>query len=92
MKSSPEFPTTTASLPTENHFLETRVRHDLMAHPEMEFSSLVVHRIPDGLCLEGVVSTTADRHGVCQMVKEVAGVNSVINHLVMRSEIHPKKG
>lgn len=90
MKSSPKFPTT-ATLPTEHHSLETRVRHELMAHPEMEFSTLVVHRIPDGLCLEGVVSTTADRDGFCQLVKEVAGVNSVINQLVMRPNT-PQKG
>ncbi|MCA9068283.1 MAG: BON domain-containing protein [Planctomycetaceae bacterium] len=85
MKRSPSFPT------ESNHSLETRVRHDLMAHPEMEFSSLVVHRIPDGVCLEGVVSTSADRVDVCQLVKEVAGVNSVLNHLVIQ-EAQPKKG
>lgn len=92
MTSSPNLSASSVSLLTENHSLETRVRHDLMAHPELEFSSLVVHRIPDGVCLEGVVSTTADRHGVCQMVKEVAGVNAVLNHLVMRPDNQPKKG
>lgn len=92
MKSSPKFPTNAATLPTEHHSLEKRVRHDLMAHPEMKFSSLVVHRVPDGICLEGVVSTTADHDEVCQLAKDVAGVNSIINRLVMRPDDQPLKG
>jgi len=72
--------------------LEARIRHDLMARPELEFSSLVVHRIPDGVCLEGVVSTQAQDAEVRQLVREVAGVNEVLNHLVMCPSPQPRKG
>ncbi len=101
MKISPEFPETpvveapSATSPAPGHSFEARIRHDLMACPELEFSSLVVRRIPDGICLEGVVSTAADRHGVCQLVREVAGVNAVLNHLVMcptPAKSQPPKG
>lgn len=76
------------------HSFEARICHDLMARPELEFSSLVVHRTPDGVCLEGVVSTTAEDVDVCRMVREVAGVNAVLNHLVMRPQTgkKPQKG
>lgn len=94
MKSSPEIPKSQTTPPPSGHSFEARIRHDLMALRELQFSSLVVHRIPDGICLEGVVSTTSDDVDVCQMVKEVAGVNAVLNHLVMRPQTgaKPRKG
>jgi hypothetical protein len=94
MKSSPELPKTQSPPPPQGHSFEARIRHDLMAHPELKFSSLVVHRIPDGICLEGVVSTTTEGVDVCQMVREVAGVNEVLNHLVLRplGSPQPQKG
>jgi hypothetical protein len=96
MKSSPDIPKTKTqtNLPPAGHSFEARIRHDLMALPELEFSSLVVHRIPDGICLEGVVSTTSQDVDISQMVREVAGVNAVLNHLVMRpaTEAKPAKG
>ncbi len=102
MSTSPEFPAVplvappipeTCS-PLPGHSFEARIRHDLMACPELQFSSLVVRRIPDGVCLEGVVSTSEDRLGVCQLVREVAGVTAVLNHLVMCPEAksQPPKG
>jgi hypothetical protein len=94
MKSSPEIPKSQTNLPPSGHSFEARIRHDLMALPELQFSSLVVHRIPNGICLEGVVSTASDDVDVCQMVREVAGVNAVLNHLVMRPQpsAKPRKG
>lgn len=93
MKSSPDFPITASTSPrSEGHSLEARIRHDLMAVPELRFSSLVVHRIPDGVCLEGVVNTAADEAGFRQLVREVAGVNEVLNHLVVCPDPQPKKG
>jgi hypothetical protein len=94
MKRSPDIPKTEPPVPPVGHSYEARIRHDLMAVPELEFSSLVVHRIPDGICLEGVVSTTSDDVDVCQRVREVAGVNAVLNHLVMRPQTgaKPRKG
>ncbi len=94
MKSSPEKPKTQTPILPQGHSFEAQIRRDLMAVPELEFSSLVVHRTPDGICLEGVVSTSAEDLDVCQMVREVAGVNAVLNHLVMRPQpsAKPRKG
>lgn len=93
MKSSPNLVAAPKSTPpSEGHSLEARIRHDLMAVPELRFSSLVVHRIPDGVCLVGVVSTAAEESDLRQLVREVAGVNAVLNHLVICPETQPNKG
>lgn len=94
MKSSPDLPEAQTIPLTHGHSFEARIRHDLMAHPELKFSSLVVHRIPDGVCLEGVVTSSSDAVDVCQTVRDVAGVNAVLNHLVMcpNPGKQPRKG
>ena len=93
MESSPNLVAATKTTPPpQGHSLEARIRHDLMAVPELRFSSLVVHRIPDGVCLEGVVSTAAEESELCQLVRGVAGVNAVLNHLVVCPETQPNKG
>jgi hypothetical protein len=65
------------------HRLEHAVQRRLLAHPELRFSSLVIRRIPNGVCLEGVVESSSDLD-VCNLAKTVAGVDEVLNHLVVR--------
>lgn len=72
------------SSPKLPHQIEQSVRRQLLAHPEFRFSSLVIRRIEDGVCLEGVVETDDDCADVCRLARSVAGVNSVLNHLVVR--------
>ena len=75
---------TAVSSPKLPHQIEQSVRRQLLAHPEFRFSSLVIRRIEDGVCLEGVVETDDDCADVCGLARNVAGVNSVLNHLVVR--------
>jgi osmotically-inducible protein OsmY len=65
------------------HRLETAVRRRLLSQPNLRFSSLVIRRIPKGVCLEGVLESDADLD-VCNLVRTVAGVDEVLNHLVVR--------
>jgi hypothetical protein len=68
------------------HRLEHAVQRRLLSHPELQFSSLVIRRIPKGVCLEGVL----EGHGsldVCSVARSVAGVDEVLNHLVVRCPI-----
>lgn len=65
------------------HRLEQAVQRHLLSHPELRFSSLVIRRIPNGVCLEGVLETSANLD-VCNLARSVAGVNQVLNHLVVR--------
>lgn len=70
-------------LPTP-HLIEREVRRSLLARPNLRFTSLVVRRIDNGVCLEGVVETDGERCDVDRLATQVAGVDDVLNRLVVR--------
>lgn len=67
------------------HVTELQVQRQLLAHEEWSFQSLVVHRMRDGICLQGVVQGDegTDTAEICDLARKVAGVSNVINHLVL---------
>lgn len=65
------------------HRLEQAVQRHLLSHSELRFSTLVIRRIPNGVCLEGVLEDSANVD-ICNLARSVAGVNEVLNHLVVR--------
>jgi osmotically-inducible protein OsmY len=65
------------------HRIEQEVQRKLLSDPGLHFSSLVVHRIPEGVCLEGVLETAENCSSVSQLIRSVEGVNRVLNHLVI---------
>jgi hypothetical protein len=69
--------------PVAPHRLEHAVRAHLMSHPKLRFSTLVIRRIPNGVCLQGVLEDSVDLD-VCNLARSVAGVTEVLNHLVVR--------
>ncbi len=74
------------------HRLEQEVRNRLMAEPSLNFTSLVVRRVRDGLCLEGVLEAD-DSDDVSTLVRRVCGATPVLNHLVVhRTRELPRKG
>lgn len=74
------------------HRLEQDVRNRLMAEPSLNFTSLVVRRVHDGLCLEGVLEAD-DSDDVSLLVRRVCGATPVLNHLVVhRTRELPRKG
>jgi hypothetical protein len=68
------------------HVTELQVQRELLACEKWLFQSLVVHRMRDGICLQGVVqgNDLADATEICDLAREVAGVSNVINHLVLQ--------
>src|SRR5271170_5061007 len=70
------------------HRLEHAVQRHLLSHRELRFSTLVIRRIPNGVCLEGVLESTANLD-VCGLARSVAGVTEVLNHLVVRQRCGP---
>jgi len=76
-----------------HHQLEQEVRRRLMAEPSLNFNSLVVRRVRNGLCLEGVLETSDDAPDVSRLVRGISGVSQVLDHLVIhrRHEL-PRKG
>lgn len=75
--------------PTEvdgtHHSVEREVQRVLTSQPGLTVSNLVVRRIRDGVCLTGVIESMADDTDVCGLVRRTAGVNEVINRLLVRS-------
>ena len=69
------------------HHIEQEVQRRLLAEPELRFSSLVIRRTPNGVCLEGVLEAEDDTPDVCALVRKVAGVDEVLNHLVVRRAV-----
>jgi len=72
-----------ASLPCTPHFVEQQVQRELLSEPNFHFSSLVVRRISDGVCLQGVLESDDDAPDVCSVAQRVAGVQNVLNRLVI---------
>lgn len=68
----------------DSHHVERSVRRQLLANPRLQFSSLVIRRIRDGICLQGVLEADEDGPDVCSLAQQVAGVEKVINRLVVR--------
>ncbi|MDB5387816.1 MAG: hypothetical protein JWM11_3462 [Planctomycetaceae bacterium] len=68
------------------HEVEQNVWRELQQASGGHFSSLIVRRLHDGVCLQGVLETEDEKFmdGVDTLVKRVACVNRVLNQLVVR--------
>ncbi|MFN0196750.1 MAG: hypothetical protein ACKVT0_08380, partial [Planctomycetaceae bacterium] len=65
------------------HFLECEVQRRLLSEPQYQFPSLVVRRLKNGICLEGILITDRDAPDVCELVREIDGVDDIVNRLVI---------
>ena len=74
------------------HKIESEVRRTLIAQPDLHFKVLVVRRVPNGVCLEGVLDADNGAPGVDQVARQVAGVQRVINRLMVRNPHKPVIG
>ena len=72
------------------HQVEQDVRRFLLSRVDLRFSSLVVRRIHDGICLEGVVEVDGDVADIGKLFANAVGLDRVLNRLVARRP--PKKG
>jgi len=83
----------TASTPgtrPESHTLERTIQRELLRSEDgVTFGSLVVRRVSgDSICLQGVIYANDDDvdggDEIETLVRKVAGVDSVLNHLVVQ--------
>lgn len=63
--------------------LEADVRRALLSEEGLDIASLVVRRLPNGVCLEGVIRVNSDDVDVCKAVRQLEGVGDIRNHLVV---------
>lgn len=68
------------------HRVERRLHHHLTTHPEYQFSDLVVHRVPNGVCLEGRLHAGPGAPDLNEEVFRILGRCRVINHVVLCTE------
>ncbi len=64
------------------HQMEEDVQRQLLSEPNLQFSSLVVRRLEDGICIEGVLESECDKKAISELARQVAGVDRVLNHLL----------
>ena len=76
-------PATRAPQADSSHQLATDVRKALMTEDGLDIASLVVRRIPNGVCLEGVIHVHGDDVDVCRAIRKLDGVGEILNHLVV---------
>ena len=76
------------------HEIEYEVQHRLQHHPALKFTRLHVHRCEAGICLEGFLESNEFEIDLCDVVREVEGVTSVLNRVVLTRprSLMPKKG
>jgi len=83
--SPPRFASESLDGVSSPHRIEQDVQRELLAQPSLHFASLVVRRINNGVCLQGVLEADADSPDVCSIAQRVSGVQNVLNHLVVAS-------
>lgn len=66
------------------HVTELQVRRHLLDQNGLTFSSLVVRRMNNGVCLQGVVESRDDEPDFAGLVREVAAVEEVVSQIVVR--------
>ena len=68
------------------HQLEREVQRRILADGGLSISSLVIRRIRDGVCLEGVLESPQSSSQVESIARTVEGVQRVLNCLVVRNQ------
>ncbi|MEZ5942808.1 MAG: BON domain-containing protein [Planctomycetaceae bacterium] len=73
---------------SDGHSLEERIQRWLLQHPGLAFASLVVRRIPDGICIEGVLESDEGSPDLQVMLGHLPGVRRVVNNIRIVSTTH----
>lgn len=72
------------------HGVEQLISQSLLEHPEWGITSLVVRRLPEGICLQGVLESETDcRSEIEDLARKVGRVNRVLNRMVVRQPVGP---
>ena len=72
------------------HQVEQAVQRELLSHPQLHFKTLVVRRTQNGVCLEGYLEADENCPDVSGIAQTVAGVDEVINRLMVK-RLQPAK-
>lgn len=67
--------------PTSPHRIECEVQHRLASLPGIQILALTVHRMEDGVCLEGTLETDRPCPNLQEVLQEINGIEQVVNRL-----------
>lgn len=85
------YPPQYASEAIRPHRIEQEVQRELLAEPHFRFASLVVRRINDGVCLQGILEANDGAPDVCSVAQRVTGVQQVLNRLLITPRRDPPR-
>jgi hypothetical protein len=77
--------TTVSAAPVVSHEIECEVQRRLLDEPGLHFSSLVIRRVNDGVCIQGVLETETGSPDLSRLARQVSGVKRVIDQVVVRN-------
>ena len=66
------------------HDIEKAVLRALTKQPGLQILTLTVHRMQDGVCLEGTLETDRPCPDLEQLLQEIVGIECVVNRLRVR--------
>jgi len=69
---------------SQSHDFERDIQRRLLETPGLHFSSLVIHRTDSGICVQGVLETSDAELDVGKVVRDVSGVENVVNQVLVR--------
>lgn len=76
-------PTVKPEVVTVERELERRVLDKLQSHPGLNVGSLVVHRCPQGLCVEGHVILVDPRLNLAGLLAEIDTSTPILNRVMV---------
>ena len=66
------------------HEIEKCVQRTLASQPGLQILELIVHRMPNGVCLEGTLETDRPYPDLEELLQEVIGIELVVNRMRMQ--------
>lgn len=87
---SPEIDETVIHPDDQAHHVEHRLHQHLTHHPDYEFTELVIHRIPNGVCLEGRASVRPGGSDLDAEISQILGRCQIVNRIMLCHEATEK--
>ena len=68
------------------HAVESEVHRRIQQQPNLTIKSLVVHRTPNGVCLEGRIESPDPQIDLAGLMQGIPGLEEIVNHLVITTD------
>ena len=67
-----------------DHEYERDIQRRLLETPGLHFSSLIVRRLDNGICVQGVLEMSGPHLDIGKVVRDISGAENVVNQVVVR--------